>query len=130
MTIAVGFSNTPEGSAAVGAAISEAVLRRTGVSLYDPAENGTVQHPDVLAALRAEAEASGVALELCSLGPGDDMGDALIDASYQRGAQMVVIGLRRRSPVGKLLLGSLSQRVLLEAGCPVHAVKVRVGPRG
>ena len=107
-----------------------AVLTRTGVSLFVPAENGTVQHSDVLADLRAEAAASGVALELRALGRDDDLGDALIDASYQPGAQMVVIGLRRRSPVGKLLLGSLSQRVLLEAGCPVHAVKVRVGPRG
>jgi nucleotide-binding universal stress UspA family protein len=129
MTIAVGFSNTPEGSAAVRAAIAEAVLRRTGVSLLVPAGNGTVPHAEVLANLRAEAEASGIALELRTLDQDDDLGDALIDASYQPGAQMVVIGLRRRSPVGKLLLGSLSQRVLLEAGCPVHAVKVRVGPR-
>lgn len=130
MTIAVGFSNTPEAAAAVGAAISEAALRRTGVSLLDPAENGTVQHPEVLAEFRAEAESAGVALELCPLGPDDDLADALIDVSYEQDAQMVVLGLRRRSPVGKLLLGSLSQRVLLEAGCPVYAVKVRVGPRG
>ncbi|MER6941895.1 universal stress protein [Nocardioides sp. NPDC000441] len=39
------------------------------------------------------------------------------------GARLIVIGLRRRSPVGKALLGSDAQRILLDAGVPVLAVK-------
>ena len=38
-------------------------------------------------------------------------------------ADLVVIGLRRRSPVGKLLMGSVAQRILLGADCAVLAVK-------
>ncbi|MFD1213962.1 universal stress protein [Arthrobacter sp. GCM10027362] len=44
------------------------------------------------------------------LPPETDPGDALIDASYRRDVELVVIGVRRRSPVGKLFLGSTSQR--------------------
>ncbi|MCW4354284.1 universal stress protein [Hoyosella sp. YIM 151337] len=36
----------------------------------------------------------------------------------------LVLGVRRRSPVGKATLGNVGQRVLLEAPVPVLAVKV------
>ena len=49
--------------------------------------------------------------------------DDLIVTAEDAAAAFIVIGLRRRSPVGKLLLGSNAQRVLLDASCPVLAVK-------
>ena len=36
---------------------------------------------------------------------------------------LLVIGVRRRSPVGKAFLGDVAQRLLLEADVPVLAVK-------
>ena len=36
---------------------------------------------------------------------------------------MIVIGMRHRRPVGKLIMGSTAQRILLDAPCRVIAVK-------
>lgn len=139
MNIVVGLTATPESQAATYAAIDEAALRGAGVVLLPeraaqaqqtgndagPPASAATPDPDVA----RYAQERRVSLSVSELPPDADFGDALIDASYQEETAMIVIGLRRRSPVGKLFLGSTSQRVLLEAGCPVHAVKVRVGPR-
>ena len=39
------------------------------------------------------------------------------------GISRLVIGIKRRTPVGKVVFGSISQRLLLEAPVPVLAVK-------
>jgi nucleotide-binding universal stress UspA family protein len=54
---------------------------------------------------------------------GEDVADQVLAVAEETGAELIVIGLRRRSPVGKLIMGSTSQRVLLGAHCPVLAVK-------
>ncbi len=41
----------------------------------------------------------------------------------ETGAELLVIGLKRRSAVGKLLMGSAAQRILLDVECPVLGVK-------
>ena len=54
---------------------------------------------------------------------GGDLGDALLRLVDAVGADLLVIGARRRSPVGKALLGSVTQTVILEANLPVLVVK-------
>jgi nucleotide-binding universal stress UspA family protein len=60
---------------------------------------------------------------------GHEAPDELLEAAAAHGAKLVVIGIRRRSPVGKLLLGSTAQRIILEAPCPVLAVKPIATPK-
>ena len=54
----------------------------------------------------------------------DHLSDELLDLAGELDAELIVIGLRRRSAVGKLLLGSAAQNVLLNATVPVLAVHV------
>ena len=54
---------------------------------------------------------------------GGDLGDALLRLVDAVEADLLVIGARRRSPVGKALLGSVAQTVILEANLPVLVVK-------
>jgi nucleotide-binding universal stress UspA family protein len=57
---------------------------------------------------------------------GNDPSQDLIEVANEVNADFIVIGLRRRTPVGKLILGSNAQRILLDASCPVLAVKAGV----
>jgi len=52
-----------------------------------------------------------------------DVADAVVAAAAEENAELIVVGIRHRTPVGKLLLGSVAQRIILEARCPVLAVK-------
>jgi nucleotide-binding universal stress UspA family protein len=119
-TIVVGYSSKPEGRAALQRAIAEATLRHSSLIVVHTSPE------DELAALRSELEASGVAHEVRQAPDALDPAEELISTADGSAAEFIVIGLRRRSPVGKLLLGSNAQRVLLDASCPVLAVKADV----
>jgi nucleotide-binding universal stress UspA family protein len=119
--IVVGYSAKPEGRAALKRALSEARLRSAALVIVDTsseAESGD---------LAAELAASGITYEIRTPADVDDSAEELIRIAETTDADFIVIGLRRRSPVGKLLLGSNAQRVLLDAACPVLAVKAELG---
>jgi nucleotide-binding universal stress UspA family protein len=127
MGIVVGYLATPEGRAALGAAIEEAQQRDTRVVVV--VSTRPVAREEQRRALateldrvRAELATAGVDHEVRLLS-GGDVADDLILTAEQVGAQLVVLGLRRRSPVGKLILGANAQRVLFDAPCPVLTVK-------
>jgi len=51
--------------------------------------------------------------------PGEDM----VRFAKDKGIEQIVIGVRRRSKVGKLVTGSTAQYIILNAPCPVLSVK-------
>ncbi len=127
MGIVVGYLATTEGRAALAAAIQEAGRRQTGVVVVisarpgEPEADRAIIEAD-LELVRAQLAESGIEHEIRLVESGD-VADDLIVTAEQVDAQLIVLGLRRRSPVGKLILGANAQRVLFDAGCPVLTVK-------
>jgi nucleotide-binding universal stress UspA family protein len=137
MVIVVGYTPRPESRAALDAAVEEA--RRHGARLHlvrtlgqGPSENPSQtrawanrsqQTSEEIRELAERLAADGLEVtfdvEPVSAAPAEH----LLEVAHQLGADLIVIGLRRRSPVGKLVMGSVSQQILLGAECPVLAVK-------
>jgi len=130
VAIVVGYVPTPEGVAALESAIDEARRRgqrlvvvnsSRGESLVDKRfASGTEWH-----SVEDRLASSGVDHELTQLVESKDAADQILRLAHELNAELIVIGLRRRTPVGKLILGSQAQTILLEAECPVLAVKSR-----
>jgi nucleotide-binding universal stress UspA family protein len=125
--IVVGYTADQFGRAALDNGIAEARLRdthlvvinsTTGEAYADPGFAQPAQVRDVEARLAT----CGVPFEF-SQPVGVDAAEVLLSAMDRPEAELLVIGIKHRNPVGKLLLGSVSQQVLLECPKPVLAVK-------
>lgn len=127
-TVVTGYVPSPEGEAALSWALDHASA--TGARLVVVATTGAaaevgVSEDQEIDALRERLDRAGVTHEVFHFHGPSGAADSILDHVSRVDADLVVIGQRRRSPVGKLVLGSTSQRVLLEADCPVVAVKPR-----
>ncbi len=128
MPVIVGFVTTKEGRAALDAALAEAKSRSSRLIVVNTSTGAAsadnrYADDEQLGALRAELEASGVDHEVLHSIDRKDPSEVLVDLAAETNAELIVIGVRRRTPVGKLILGSQAQRILLDAECPVLAVK-------
>jgi len=129
MSIVVGYLDTAEGRTALEAATAQAIQRseRLVVVVSERPDGLDVdQRAAVEAALdqvRTRLQERGVEHDVRIVSGGRDVAEDLIGAAEDADASLIVIGLRRRSPVGKLILGVNAQRILLDSSCPVLAVK-------
>ena len=128
--IVVGYVPKAEGQAALRLAAEEAKLRGSSLVVVNSHRGGrefdgddAVESESQLEQVRDQLKAAGVEHEVRQLVRGMDPAEDLINVATEVGAEFIVIGLRRRSPVGKLILGSNAQRIRLDAHCPVLAVK-------
>lgn len=126
MPIVVAYADTDPGRSAVRTALEEGALRGYDVVLVPAVRDAPTPDPAAVSAdwpdQTAALEAAGGKL-LVEAGDLRDPSDAVVQTAQRLDAAMIVLGLRQRTPVGKLLLGSTAQRILLDATCPVLAVK-------
>lgn len=128
MTVVVGYIPTPEGTAALKHAIDEARQLRTRLVVINSSRGAAHTDRNYVdeggtAALNEMLEESGVEHTLLQRLGDNDAAEEVLNAAEEYDAGLIVIGLRKRTPVGKLFMGSTAQRILLEAPCPVLAVK-------
>lgn len=133
MNIVVGYLETDEGRAAVERAV--AVARERGGTLHLVGVIESPKNDEEAAAYRDQLEQARERLDRVAAAIGDLEVRAHVPAGVQRPsaailsvaqtvrADLIVIGMRRRSRVGKLVLGSTAQEILLAAECDVLSVK-------
>ena len=108
--------------------MEEAKLSSTKVVVVNTGHYGDFSHPSYataedIDALDGQLTAAGIEHEIRRGLESPSAADAILDAARDTSADLIVIGVRRRSPLGKLVTGSTAQQVLLDATCAVLAVK-------
>jgi nucleotide-binding universal stress UspA family protein len=133
VSVVVGYVPTKEGRAALRRASEESLLRHAKLIVINSSRSGKDFDPEEarrfeaeLLDVQAQLDQAGLEHEVRQLVRGNEPSQDLIAVADEVHAEFIVIGLRRRTPVGKLILGSNAQRILLDASCPVLAVKAPV----
>jgi nucleotide-binding universal stress UspA family protein len=138
MSVVVAYTQSPEGVHALEAGAAEARLRGTGLHVvtvqpHEAGDSPTQARRDLttsgaleqhLTKVRAQLEAADleVTTELLHTLTGEET-EHILELLPRVGAELLVVGVRRRSAVGKLVLGSVSRDLLLASPVPVLAVK-------
>jgi nucleotide-binding universal stress UspA family protein len=128
MKILVGYIPTPEGLAALDWATEHARLTGSTLAVLNTARDGDYSDPifassQDIDAVEADLTKRGIPYQIHRPTDGAPAAEAIVRVAAELDADLIVIGLRRRSPVGKLVTGSSAQAILLAADCPVVAVK-------
>ena len=126
--VVVAYVPTPVGRAALTHGIAEAQRRGARLVVVNTSRGDALVDEryvqgEALTALQDELAGLPVETDLRHLSQGRDIADELDAVVTEVGAELLVIGLRKRSQVGKLIMGSAATRILVTVGCPILCVK-------
>lgn len=135
MTVVVGYLLSPAGDAALDVGITEARLRGSELVVMHSSPGGDAERDEDVAAYGAAGdriqeclEGKEIRFRLVEQVVGNTAAKDIVDVALRERAELVVIGVRRRSLVGKMVLGSTAQDVIMNAPCPVLSVRVPEPP--
>ena len=130
MKILIGYDGSPEAVNAVELSIRHAKAFHGSVDVITSFKRGEdSQIEDLEAATQAlerikkHFEQAGIACKTHLLIQGRTPGEDLVEFAEHHGVDEIIVGVRKKSRVEKLLIGSTAQYVILEARCPVVGVK-------
>jgi nucleotide-binding universal stress UspA family protein len=130
MKILIGYDGTEESQKALDIIIRYAKILSAKAYVLTVVEGG--QHAVREVYQKAEQDlsyaknsilAEGIECEAKLSAQGLEPGEELVQFALENVIDLIVIGIEKRSKLGKLLFGSNAQYVILEAPCPVLTVK-------
>lgn len=129
-SIVVGFVDTPAGNAALEAGIEEARRRERPLVIVNSMRGGratgeeeTLAAREAVDRVRRRLATEGIEFDVREYARGNDPARDLIETAAESDTELLVIGIRRRSATGKLILGSNALEILHDATVPVLCVK-------
>jgi nucleotide-binding universal stress UspA family protein len=130
MKILVGYNGSGPSKRALELAGRCARTATAAVHVVTSMEGGSGERPEDiykvkkgLEEARNFLEGEGIEYEISELARGLSPGEDLVSYAEENRIDHIFIGIEKRSRVGKLLLGSTAQYIILNAPCPVTTVK-------
>ncbi len=127
MSVVVAYTPDAYGEAALSHGAAEATHRRTGLVVVNATKGDAFVDTRYADAEEMEVMLAGLAETGIDVAvrrdATADLAHLVIEVAVETNALLVVVGIRRRSPIGKAVMGSVAQRIVLDAPCPVLAVK-------
>ncbi|MEV0891515.1 universal stress protein [Promicromonospora sp. MEB111] len=123
MTVLVAYNESPQGEAAMRAAVAEAVRRRQELAVLVLTPQADTKVPASLAHLLDTVPGTVTVAPVTFRAEQAEVADAIVDRAEAVAAELVVIGSRKHSTVGTFLVGATTQQVLLDSPAPVLVVK-------
>jgi nucleotide-binding universal stress UspA family protein len=128
MSVLVGYVPTTAGGVALQLAAEQATMRSTSIIVVNVALGSnfadvTFADEKDLDAVRERLTQRGLDHTIKQIVGATDVAGEILALAASEQVELIVVGLRRTSPLGIVLLGSNAQRIILTAPCPVLSVR-------